>query len=351
MRRMRTIAIVDERDTEWPMNGPVWMYETCPAGEELEGTTTKENDMPIDVTHELETEKLERPRMVTHSAAGASASVSPRSPGLKKGPTGFQLPVLQRKSGGPSPTVETASQPLLDSSKLLKFVEIFESVKGEGMQAGVPMMFIRFATCNLSCDFCDTPYNRVGIRMTVDELVEYVRGRHPSWVIFTGGEPMVQLNREITSQLKDVGIKMAIETNGMIYNDAMLDLDYINISPKVCYNSPDNIIPVEKRIAPKLIEAIRRGEIEVDEVRHIICGPKDEIAQLPEGMKSKWTTISPLMYDCEEIPENWESGQGHRGMYGIVDQAAFNRCMQIVHQHRHDNFRISTQVHKFVGVR
>ena len=256
---------------------------------------------------------------------------------------GFDL----RKIAELTPAAAAAKREVNDKG-LLSLVEIYNSVKGEGTQAGIPMTFVRFSGCNLACDFCDTPYNRVAIRMTEDQLVDYIRKQETAWVIFTGGEPTLQLKKSLTERLKSMGVRMAIETNGMIWTDAFLDLDYINISPKTAFTTPNDSIPVEKRIAPKLVAAVAEGKVRINEVRYIIGGPKDDIFELP--VSADFITISPMMHDCEPNA-NFESGKGHSSMYGIVNQSSLNRCMELVWRYRHLNARLSVQVHKFVGVR
>ena len=40
----------------------------------------------------------------------------------------------------------------------MKISEIFESIQGEGTNAGKPAVFLRTAECNLKCTWCDTKY-------------------------------------------------------------------------------------------------------------------------------------------------------------------------------------------------
>src|SRR5690606_27627003 len=72
--------------------------------------------------------------------------------------------------------------------------ECFYTLQGEGMQAGRPAVFCRFAGCNLwtgreqdrahaVCTFCDTDFVGVGPDggkfATAEELARFVRSRWP----------------------------------------------------------------------------------------------------------------------------------------------------------------------------
>ncbi len=98
-------------------------------------------------------------------------------------------------------------------------VEIFTSVKGEGVNTGIPMLFIRFAGCNLSCTFCDTPFE-LNLVYTEPALLKKVAGSNPAWVVFTGGEPSLQLTASLVEAFKSRGAKTALETNGVEWNEA-----------------------------------------------------------------------------------------------------------------------------------
>src|SRR5215471_17665810 len=77
----------------------------------------------------------------------------------------------------------------------LKVSEIFYSIQGEGMLAGVPSVFVRLSGCNLRCSWCDTPYtswNPEGEQRTLPQIVAQVeQHRTARHVVLTGGEPMI----------------------------------------------------------------------------------------------------------------------------------------------------------------
>src|SRR5277367_4155515 len=103
----------------------------------------------------------------------------------------------------------------------MKVSEIFYSIQGEGILAGVPSVFVRLTGCNLRCVWCDTPYtswNPEGSNMTFDEVVGEVCSYAPSHAVVTGGEPMIfPESVELTQRLKDAGIHITVETAGTMY--------------------------------------------------------------------------------------------------------------------------------------
>jgi len=109
----------------------------------------------------------------------------------------------------------------------VKVNEIFYSLSGEGIHAGIPTVFIRLAGCNLAvqgtpCSFCDTSYAwkpEDGEEMSIDEVLERVRKyRDGGWALLTGGEPLYQADSvfELVQKLKSAGYFVEIETNGSI---------------------------------------------------------------------------------------------------------------------------------------
>jgi 7-carboxy-7-deazaguanine synthase len=128
--------------------------------------------------------------------------------------------------------------------------EIFLTLQGEGGQAGRAAVFCRFAGCNLwsgreedraaaVCTFCDTDFVGVdgpggGKFADASRLAQAIaalwRGEEPRLVVFTGGEPLLQLDPALIDAVHAAGFEIAVETNGTIA--APDGLDWICVSPK-----------------------------------------------------------------------------------------------------------------------
>lgn len=103
--------------------------------------------------------------------------------------------------------------------------DIFHTVQGEGANMGRPAVFLRFSGCNLwsgreqdragaVCTFCDTDFAMTA-RVARAELVARVRALAPSGLlVFTGGEPALQLDQALVDEFHALGFETAIETNG-----------------------------------------------------------------------------------------------------------------------------------------
>ena len=127
--------------------------------------------------------------------------------------------------------------------KHLKVNEWFYSLQGEGRRAGEASIFIRLTGCDLTCGFCDTEFES-GKEMSADEICAAISDYPCDWIVWTGGEPTLQLTAAHVSYFKSKGYKQAIETNGN--NRAPAGLDWVCVSPKVAEhvvkkNFPDGV--------------------------------------------------------------------------------------------------------------
>lgn len=109
---------------------------------------------------------------------------------------------------------------------LFNINEIYNSIEGEGVQAGKLTTFIRFAGCNLSCKWCDTKYalgvNRETKLMTVPQIMQKVKHTN---ITLTGGEPLFREGAvEFIQYLLDEGYNVNLETNGSLSIEPLKNL-------------------------------------------------------------------------------------------------------------------------------
>ncbi|MDR2920772.1 MAG: 7-carboxy-7-deazaguanine synthase QueE [Tannerella sp.] len=191
----------------------------------------------------------------------------------------------------------------------LSVKEIFYSLQGEGGRQGEASVFVRLTGCNLTCAFCDTDFNG-GTMMSVDQVLSEIGSYPCRWIIWTGGEPMLQLDDEIVSFFNRNGFSQAIESNGYYPLPGLLN--YTVVSPK-------GDIGYARTINPKVNEIrlpVRKGD----------CLP--ELALLPEA---EHYFLSPVF-------------TGERGS----TQENIDYC---VSQIKRDNrWRLSVQMHKLIGI-
>ncbi|MDE6198861.1 MAG: 7-carboxy-7-deazaguanine synthase QueE [Muribaculaceae bacterium] len=195
----------------------------------------------------------------------------------------------------------------------MKINEIFYSLQGEGYWTGTPAVFIRFSGCNLNCSFCDTEHEN-GRQMTIDNIISEVSKYPTQHIIFTGGEPTLQLNRELIDRLHALGKYLHMETNGSISLSDGIDkeLDWITVSPKD---------------APVKIQRI-------DELKVVYHGAEQDMTRFESipiaGPNSRY------LQPCDvKTPETNER---------IISDA-------IEYIKRHPQWRLSLQTHKLLGIR
>ena len=191
----------------------------------------------------------------------------------------------------------------------LKVKEIFYSLQGEGGRQGAASIFIRLSGCNLKCDFCDTDFSG-GEEMSLEQVLLEIRQYPCQWIIWTGGEPTLQLTDECLLFFKQAGYRQAIESNGC--NRLSTLLDYTAVSPKGMTDGAKNINP------------------RVDEIRLPVrvndCIPPVE--SLPEA---GFYFLSPIF--TENLSET---------------KANIDYCVEQIR--KNTAWRLSLQMHKWIGI-
>jgi 7-carboxy-7-deazaguanine synthase len=109
-------------------------------------------------------------------------------------------------------------------SMILTVNEIFYSIQGESVYAGLPCVFVRLTGCNLRCRYCDTQYAfDEGDTMSIAHIIDRVAAFGCKRVEITGGEPLIQKSTPaLVIALLRHGFQLMMETNGS------LDIDRVD---------------------------------------------------------------------------------------------------------------------------
>lgn len=190
----------------------------------------------------------------------------------------------------------------------LNIKEIFYSLQGEGGRQGEASIFIRLTKCNLKCTFCDTDF-AIGEDMELEAIEQKISKYPCRWIIWTGGEPTLQLKDEHLEFFWKKGYLQAIETNGTRKVSPLLD--YITCSPKQNYAQIKDLIPA------------------VNEIRlPVVAG--DVIPEIHVFPKADRYFLSPVFNGSDIVKEN-------------VDYC-------VAHILEHPEWQLSLQVHKLINI-
>ena len=202
--------------------------------------------------------------------------------------------------------------------------EVYYTLQGEGFHTGRAAVFARFTGCNLwsgrekdrihaSCQFCDTDFIGTdglggGKFKTPQDLAKHVRkawdkatlqSSGAPFVVFTGGEPMLQLDKKLVDACHELGLEVAIETNGTLPVPKVVD--WVCVSPKpnseLRQRSGDElklVFPTE--IRPELVADL--------DFTHFFLQPMD-------GPERSSHTASAVAY-CQSNPQWRLSLQTHK---------------------------------------
>ena len=199
--------------------------------------------------------------------------------------------------------------------------EVFYTLQGEGRRAGEASVFVRFSHCNLTCRLetegfaCDTEFAS-GQKMTLVELNDALRSAvapHGAdgfckWIVWTGGEPALQVDQECVDFFKGTARSQAIETSGT--RELPDGLDWVCVSPKTA----EHTLRVTKHI---------------DELKYV----RNAGQGIPKpSLKADHYLLSPAF-----------------GADGFVDAAALRNCVELCKHNQ--KWKLSLQQHKAWGVR
>ena len=207
----------------------------------------------------------------------------------------------------------------------LRVNEIFTSIQGEGYWTGMPCTFIRLQGCNLKCAFCDSKSTwdlNGGTEMSIQDIVNTVShlARH---IVITGGEPLLQENVvELVHALIWANYDVYIETNGVKYNI----LKKLTSMPHVWIT-----------ISPKYHRLPSSGVLLLaDEVKWIIRKEEDLWIVDEIWEELAWVKSYPSMFFLQPVSQ---------------DPEATKLCVEHVIKNAIRDYRLSIQLHKYIGVK
>ncbi len=208
-------------------------------------------------------------------------------------------------------------------------VEIFRSVQGEGLDVGRECIFIRFSGCNRACSYCDTDWSKREVK-TLQELLKEIEELNCSYVVLTGGEPMLQEGiKALTTALFSKGYEIAIETNGTVYKEDLF-VDLMAISPKLSssgreFNEYDELISLIYDY-PSFLKFVISDEKDMKEAKGII----------------------ETLYNINLLPEIVFQPEFESGDFNALPKMAEKVLGELYNE---VYIRFLPQIHKLVGVR
>lgn len=220
---------------------------------------------------------------------------------------------------------------------MYKVNEIFETIQGEGSYTGTPAIFIRLQGCPVGCSWCDTKHTweinpelliTLGdtsskkaesdhwASATPDELLALFqsRGYRAKHVVITGGEPCIYDLNPLCELLHNQGFSTQIETSGT-FEILAPEQTWVTVSPKV------NM----KGGYPVLTSCLQRA----NEIKHPVAMEKhiEELQQLlaDANCTDKLIYLQPISQKAK------------------ATALAIEMCKE-------HNWRLSVQVHKYLGI-
>jgi len=170
--------------------------------------------------------------------------------------------------------------------------EIFNSIQGESLYAGLPCTFIRLTGCNLRCSYCDTKYAyEEGNSFAISDIINRVSAYKCRLVEITGGEPLIQTETPmLITKLIENDYKVLLETNGTI------DTGFID---ERCVKILDIKCPGSNESGKNNFDNLNRLNLQ-DQIKFVITGridyeyAKDMMKLIPERFLRENILVSPV---------------------------------------------------------
>jgi len=191
---------------------------------------------------------------------------------------------------------------------VLKVTTIFYSIQGEGVNVGKASIFIRLYGCNLDCSFCDDHLHKGAYQEhSFEDILKKIKIYPSKEIIITGGEPSIYDLNKFIEFMQSHNYNISVETNGYKFENIQ-QANWITYSPKdwnnihtTGYNELKCIVNINSDIQPLL-------DLEIEQLIFI------------------------------QAENNFDT----------IHERNSNHCLELVK--RYPKFRLSIQIHKFLGV-
>lgn len=221
--------------------------------------------------------------------------------------------------------------------KQYKINEFFETIQGEGAFTGQPSIFIRLQGCPVACSWCDTKHtwevkDELAIAskdllakteeteqwsaLTVSQMLELVKqqGYRAKHIVITGGEPCMEDLTPLCEGFENAGYSCQIETSGTFEIQTTKNC-WVTVSPKVNMKGGYKVLKT----------ALHRA----NEIKHPVATEQhvDDLKALLEAHSVQNTQVY-----LQPISQKQRA-----------TELAIATCIE-------NNWRLSVQVHKYIGI-
>ena len=201
----------------------------------------------------------------------------------------------------------------LENGFSLPLMEAFHSIQGEGFFSGKSSYFLRIGGCDVGCHWCDVKESwdpNLHPLTEVDKIVEDIKKYSVKIVVITGGEPLMWNLEYLCKKLRNLDLKIHLETSGA-YNLSG-EFDWICLSPK------------------KNLKPLNEVQVIADELKVIVSNKNDIKWAIDQSNK--------VNSDCKlYLQPEWSKKE--LVLPKIIDFVSKNQ-----------NWRISLQTHKYMNL-
>lgn len=172
----------------------------------------------------------------------------------------------------------------------MQISEIFRSLQGEGIDIGLPTIFVRTAGCNLRCEWCDTKYAwEGGKKMSVGEVKSKIEGFEGHRVCITGGEPLLQEDLLELIDSLSTHYEITVETNGSLDISELVER---NLKVSMDYKTPSS--KMEGEMKKENLAFLR----EKDQLKFVITDGEDY--EYSKQVLKKYDPVCEVIFQAEE---------------------------------------------------